>query len=60
MRALNPLRWLIRWADWFERRGVYAPGEDSRRVNAVRDFGWLITAWLLGLALFILFFALAT
>lgn len=60
MRSLNPVRWFVRWADWFERRGVYVPGDDNRRVEAVRDFGWLITAWVTSLAVFILFFALAT
>ncbi|QWF82607.1 hypothetical protein [Amycolatopsis sp. CA-230715] len=51
---------LGRWADWFEQRGVYVPGEDNRTVSPWRDFGWLIIAWLAGLAAFVLFFALAT
>lgn len=55
----NPLRKLGRWADWFEMRGVYVPGEDSRTVEPWRDFGWLIVAWLTALATFILFFAFA-
>lgn len=60
MRASNPLRWVARWADWFERRGVYAPGEDTRKMDAIGDFGWLISLWLLGVAVLVLFFALAT
>lgn len=24
---------LGRWADWFEQRGVYVPGEDNRTVS---------------------------
>ncbi|WP_216215524.1 hypothetical protein [Amycolatopsis aidingensis] len=59
MPARNPLRWLVRWADWFELRGVYVPGEDKQAVDPWRDFGWLIVAWLAGLGMFILFFALA-
>ncbi|WP_116046689.1 hypothetical protein [Amycolatopsis palatopharyngis] len=55
-----PLRWLAQWADWFEMRGVYVPGEDNRTVDPWRDFGWLIVAWLTALGTFILFFALAT
>lgn len=60
MRASDRLRWLWRWADWFERRGVYTPGEDTRGMDAVGDFGWLISLWLLGVAVLILVFALAT
>lgn len=59
MRKGNPIGWLAHWADWFERRGVYVPGEESRSVDPWRDFGWLIVAWVVGLALFILFFAIA-
>jgi hypothetical protein len=59
LRICNPISWLERWADWFERRGVYVPGEGSRAVDPWRDFGWLIVAWVAGLALFILFFAIA-
>jgi hypothetical protein len=59
MRARSPIGWLTRWADWFETRGVYVPGEESRAVDPWRDFGWLIVAWVAGLAMFILFFALA-
>ncbi|MFD8493488.1 hypothetical protein SAMN05421504_103388 [Amycolatopsis xylanica] len=55
----NPLRLLVRFADWFEMRGVYVPGEESRAVDPWRDFGWLIVAWLSGLAIFVLFFAWA-
>ncbi|MBN6036852.1 hypothetical protein [Amycolatopsis sp. 195334CR] len=59
MPAKNPFRWIGDWADWFEARGVYVPGEDTRPVNPWRDFGWLLVAWLAGLAIFVLFFALA-
>jgi hypothetical protein len=53
------LHWFARWADWFEERGVYVPGEESRAVDPVRDFGWLMAAWVAGVAIFILLFALA-
>jgi hypothetical protein len=59
MRLRNPVSWLAHWADWFETRGVYVPGEESRSVDPWRDFGWLIVAWVVGLAIFILFFAIA-
>ncbi|SEE17798.1 hypothetical protein SAMN04489729_6591 [Amycolatopsis lurida] len=59
MASRSPIRWLTRWADWFEERGVYVPGEESRAVDPMRDFGWLIVAWVSGLAIFILFFAFA-
>ncbi|MCU1683308.1 MAG: hypothetical protein JWQ81_4047 [Amycolatopsis sp.] len=55
----NPVGFLARWADWFEARGVYVPGEETRAVNPWRDFGWLIIAWLVGLGVFVLFFAFA-
>lgn len=55
----NPLRLLVRFADWFEMRSVYVPGEESRAVDPWLDFGWLIVAWLSGLAIFVLFFAWA-
>jgi hypothetical protein len=51
---------MLRWADWFEQRGVYVPGEDNHTVDPWRDFGWLIVVWLIGVGGFILFFALAT
>jgi|GEM_PF-3417636 len=59
MYGRTPLRWVGRWADWFERRGVYSPGENTRRMTAVGDFGWLIAVWLLGVAVLILVLALA-
>jgi len=59
MASRNPARWLGQWTDWFEKRGVYVPGEDNRAIDPWRDFGWLIVAWLIALAVFILFFALA-
>lgn len=60
MRASDRLRWFSRWAGRFERRGVYTPGEDTRNIDAVGDFGWLITLWLLGVAVLVLVLALAT
>ncbi|GAA4532704.1 hypothetical protein [Amycolatopsis samaneae] len=59
MRSRNPLRWLARWADWFEERGVYVPGEENRAVEPVRDFGWLMVAWVSGVALFVFLFIAA-
>jgi hypothetical protein len=59
MRVRGPLGWLTRWTDWFETRGVYVPGEENHAINPWRDFGWLIVAWVAGLAIFILFFAFA-
>jgi hypothetical protein len=53
---LNPLSWLVRWADWFEARGVYVPGEDNRSLSTWRDFGWLITGWLIAVAALVVFF----
>lgn len=55
----KPLQWVARWADWFEQRGVYAPGEDTRDMTAIGDFGWLITLWLVGTAVLVLVLALA-
>jgi hypothetical protein len=45
--------------DRFEARGVYVPGEDQKTISPWRDFGWLIATWLVTVAVFILFFALA-
>jgi hypothetical protein len=59
MRARNPLAWVVRIADWFEKRGVYVPGEDNQTVDPWRDFGWLIVVWLIAIGAFILFFAVA-
>ena len=56
----NPLYWAVRWVDWFESRGVYVPGEDSRSLSTWRDFGWLIAGWLLTVSAFVVFFAVAT
>ncbi len=53
------LRWPDEWAGWFEKRGVYVPGEDNRVVDPWRDWGWLIVLWLAGLAVFSLVFAIA-
>lgn len=59
MRTLNPLRWPGKLADWFEARGVYVPGEESRSVEPWRDFGWVFVGWIIALGMFVLFFALA-
>lgn len=60
MAPQNPLRWIATLADWFELRGVYVPGENSRAVQPWREFGWLVIGWLAALGLFVLLFALAT
>ncbi len=59
MAGRRLLRWPNRWADWFEKRGVYVPGEDNRVVDPWRDWGLVIVIWLAGLAVFILVFAIA-
>lgn len=60
LRTANPLRWIVRWADWFESRGVYVPGEDNRSLSPWRDFGWLIAGWLIAVSAFVVFFAFAS
>ncbi|MFC4858001.1 hypothetical protein [Actinophytocola glycyrrhizae] len=49
----------VRLVDRFEERGVYVPGEDSKAISPWRDFGWLITFFIVTMAVFVLFFALA-
>jgi hypothetical protein len=56
--GVNPLSWFVRWADWFEARGVYQPGEDSRGLSTGRDFGWFIAGWLIAVSAFVVFFAI--
>lgn len=56
----HPLGWFLRWADWFEARGVYVPGEDNRTLSAWRDFGWLIAGWLIVVSMFVVFFAIVS
>ncbi|HEX5120613.1 MAG TPA: hypothetical protein VFW65_35990 [Pseudonocardiaceae bacterium] len=58
--GLNPVGWLVRWADWFEARGVYVPGEDSRSLSTWRDFGWLIVGGLIAVSAFVVFFAIVS
>jgi hypothetical protein len=58
--GLNPLAWFVRWADWFESRGVYVPGEDSRSISTLRDFGWLIVGGLITVSAFVVFFAIVS
>ena len=57
---INPLSWFVRWADWFESRGVYVPGEDSRSLSTLRDFGWLIVGWLIAVSAFVVLFAIVS
>lgn len=59
MRVPNPLRLVQRWVDWFESRGGYVPGEDSRVIHPGREFGWLITTWLVAVALLIVLLSVA-
>ncbi|MGH3492559.1 MAG: hypothetical protein ACRDRL_21115 [Sciscionella sp.] len=58
-RRFSPLGLLRGWVDHFTARGVYVPGEENRSLSPAGDFGWLITAWLISVALFIVFFAVA-
>lgn len=58
--VVHPLGWFLRWADWFEARGVYVPGEDNRALSAWRDFGWLIAGWLIVVSMFVVFFAIVS
>ena len=59
-RSANPFLAIQRMVEWFESRGVYVPGEDSRSLSPWRDFGWIIIAWLVTVAAFIVLFAVAT
>lgn len=59
-RSANPLTAFIRWVEWFEKRGVYVPGEESRSLSAWRDFAWWIAVWLVSVSMFVVFFAVAT
>jgi hypothetical protein len=59
-RSRNPFRLIAQAVEWFDSRGVYVPGEDSRSLSPWRDFGWIIIAWLVTVAAFIVLFALAT
>lgn len=58
--ARNPFALIARSVEWFDSRGVYVPGEDSRSLSPWRDFGWIIIAWLVTVAAFIVLLALAT
>lgn len=55
----NPVAMLRRAVDRFEMRGVYVPGEEDRSLVPIRDFGWLIAAWLIAIGLFVVFSAVA-
>ncbi len=59
MRVVRLFAVVPRLVDRFEARGVYVPGEDNKAISPWRDFGWLITAFLVTVAVFVLFFALA-
>ncbi|HEV3358346.1 MAG TPA: hypothetical protein VG247_16245 [Pseudonocardiaceae bacterium] len=59
-RTRNPFTLIARTVEWFDSRGVYVPGEDSRSLSPWRDFGWIIIAWLVTVAAFIVLFAFAT
>ncbi len=59
MRTPRVFVFLFRLVDRFEARGVYVPGEDNKAISPWRDFGWLIAAFLVTVAVFVLFFALA-
>lgn len=59
-RSKNPFAFIARTVEWFDSRGVYVPGEDSRSLSPWRDFGWIIIAWLVTVAAFIVLFAVAT
>jgi hypothetical protein len=48
------------WVAAIETRGVFVPGEENRSGSLWREYGWLIALWLIGVALYILFFAAAT
>ncbi|GAB1509105.1 hypothetical protein [Actinophytocola sp. KF-1] len=52
-------RVFVRLVDRFEERGVYVPGEDNKAISPWRDFGWLIAGFMITMAVFVLFFALA-
>lgn len=59
-RGRNPVALFVRWVDWFERRGAYVPGADTRPLSAWRDFSWWITGWLVTVGLLVLVFAMAS
>ncbi|HEY2701482.1 MAG TPA: hypothetical protein VGJ45_38925 [Pseudonocardiaceae bacterium] len=59
-RSVNPFVYIARTVEWFESRGVYVPGEDSRSLSPWRDFGWIIIAWLVTVAGLIVLLAVAT
>ena len=59
-RSVNPFVYIARTVEWFESRGVYVPGEDSRSLSPWRDFGWIIIAWLVTVAALIVLLAVAT
>jgi hypothetical protein len=56
MRAPRVIERLV---DRFEERGVYVPGEDNKAISPWRDFGWLIASFLVTVAVFVLFVAIA-
>jgi len=59
MRPPRPVMAVLHLVDRFEARGIYVPGEDNKTISPWRDFGWLITGFLIAVAIFVLLFALA-
>jgi len=59
LARLNPLALVVYWADWFESRGVYVPGEDNQSLSPWRDFGWLIAAWMVTVGALVVLLAAA-
>jgi hypothetical protein len=59
MRTPRVFSAILHLVDRFEARGIYVPGEDSKSISPLRDFGWLIAAILVAVAVFVLLFALA-
>jgi hypothetical protein len=59
MRAPRVVMAILHLVDRFEARGIYVPGEDNKTVSLWRDFGWLLTGFLIAVAIFVLLFALA-
>ena len=60
MRIPRMIMAVLHLVDRFEARGIYVPGEDNKTISPLRDFGWLFAGFLIGVAVFVLLFALAT
>jgi hypothetical protein len=59
MRTRRVFSSLLHLVERFEARGIYVPGEDNKAISPWKDFAWLITGFLIAVALFILLFAFA-